>query len=170
MPSGLREGPWSTRKAGASSAGSRRGGRRQGWRQSANDTLSARAGERGWRDLKPGTTSLPAAGGGTVSGGFGGEGASAGSDDEPLGGAGDAAQETATFGGLQRGVAFASQGCGLQLLVGQIGLGGSELCPASLAIEGEVIEGFQILRGQDGFMGRRGVREELARHWAGRRG
>src|SRR5579883_255749 len=103
-------------------------------------------------------------------GGFGGEGACGGSDDEPLGGAGDAAQETATFGGLQGGVAFASQGCGLQFLIGQVGLRGGEPGLASLAIEGEVVEWFQILRGQDGFMGRRGVREELARHWAGRRG
>ena len=50
--------------------------------------------------------------------GFGGYGAGGGTDDEPFGGAGDAAEEAATAGDAQGVVTFAGKGGTLLVFVG----------------------------------------------------
>jgi len=75
-------------------------------------------------------------------GGFGGNSAGGGADEEPLGGTADAAPGAATASDAQSVIARASEGGGFLALVGEVTLGGGELCLASLAVESEVVERF----------------------------
>ena len=72
-------------------------------------------------------------------GGFGGDGASAGAEEEPLGGAADASEDAAAAGDLQGLVAFLGKGGGLGFFVGKVALGGGELGLAGFAVEDEVV-------------------------------
>jgi hypothetical protein len=81
---------------------------------------------------------------------FGGDGAGGGADEEPLCGARDAAQDAAAAGDAQGVVAFAGECNGLLVLVGEVGLGSSEPGLAGFAIDGEVVERFQVFGGNDG--------------------
>ena len=84
--------------------------------------------------------------------GFGGDGNGAGgsADEEPLSGAGDATDEAAATRDAQGVVAFAGEGGGFLAFVGEVGLGSGELGLAGFAVDGEVVEGFQIFGGNDG--------------------
>ena len=82
-------------------------------------------------------------------GSLGGDYAGCGTQNEPLGGAGDSAQGTSPFGSADRGIALLGQHGRLGLFVIQVALGSSELGLAGSAIEGEVVERLQISCGQD---------------------
>jgi len=58
-------------------------------------------------------------------GGFGGAGG--GADDEPLGGAGHAAEDATATGDAQSVVALAGESDGFLAFVGEVGLGGGEV-------------------------------------------
>src|SRR5713226_8674588 len=83
-------------------------------------------------------------------GGLGGDGSGSGPDEEPLGGAANAAPSAAAAGDAHRVVAFASERGGFLAFVGEVALGCSELGLAGLAGDGEVIERFQIFCGNNG--------------------
>jgi hypothetical protein len=82
--------------------------------------------------------------------GFGSKGAGGGADEEPFGGAADAAPGGAAFGDAQGVVAFFGEGGGLFLFVGEIALSGGEFGLAGFAVDGEIVEWFQVFGGKDG--------------------
>jgi hypothetical protein len=63
---------------------------------------------------------------------FGGNGAGGSADEEPFGGAADAAPGAATAGDAQRVIAFASERGGFLAFVGEVALGCAELGLAGL--------------------------------------
>src|SRR5882762_7969702 len=90
--------------------------------------------------------------------GFGGNGAGCSADEEPFCGAADAAPGGAAAGDAQSVVAFAGERGGFFAFIGEVVLGGGELCLASFAVDGEVVKRLQIFGGKDGIgLGRRGV-------------
>jgi len=80
---------------------------------------------------------------------FGCDGAGDCADDEPFCRAADTLAQGASTGEFQGIVSFPAEGLGLALFVGQVGGGCSEACLAGFAVDGEVVEGFQIF-GWDG--------------------
>src|SRR5260370_28917515 len=102
---------------------------------------------------------------------LGGDGTGGGSDQEPFGGTADAAPGAATARDAQSIIAFVRESGGLLALVGEVALGGGELRLAGFAVDGEVVERFQILGGGDriGFLGLGGLEDggglQEARGW-----
>src|SRR5260370_1325431 len=82
--------------------------------------------------------------------GFGGHRASGGANEEPLGGAADAAPGAAASSDAQGVVAFAGERGGFLAFVAEVALGCGELRLASFAVDGEVVERFQVFGGNDG--------------------
>ena len=74
--------------------------------------------------------------------GFGGDGTCGGADEEPLGGAANAAPRAATARDPQSVVAFAGECCGFATFIGEISLGRGKFCLAGFAVESEIIERF----------------------------
>jgi len=72
--------------------------------------------------------------------GLGDDGAGGGAEEEPFGGAGDAAPGAAAFGDAEGIVALFGERGGLGFFVGEVVLGDGELGLAGLAVEGEVVE------------------------------
>ncbi len=81
---------------------------------------------------------------------FGGEGAGGSAEGEPLGGAGDAAPGAAAFGDAQGVVALLGERDGFGAFVDEVVLGGGEFGLTRFAIDGEVVEGLEVLRGDNG--------------------
>lgn len=77
-------------------------------------------------------------------------GAGGGADEKPFGGAGNAAPGAAAFGDAQGVVTLFGEHDGFLTLVGEIVLGGGEFGLASLAVEGEVVERFEVDAGDHG--------------------
>src|SRR5258708_1211744 len=91
-------------------------------------------------------------------GGLGGNCASSGADEEPLGGAANAAPRAAAASDAQCLFAFARTPAVFLAFVGEVALGCAELGLAGLAVDGKVVEQLQIFGGNDGIsFGRRGV-------------
>ncbi len=82
--------------------------------------------------------------------GFGGGCAGCGTDEEPLGGAADAAPRAAAASDAQSVVAFARECGGFLTFIGEVALGCSELGLAGFAVDSEVVERLQIFGGNDG--------------------
>ena len=74
--------------------------------------------------------------------GFGGYGAGGGADEEPLGGAANAAPRAAAARDTQSVVAFARERGGFATFIGEISLGRGEFCLAGFAVDGEVVQRF----------------------------
>ena len=87
--------------------------------------------------------------------GFRGDRAGGSAEEEPLGCAGDAAQGTSPFDGTDGGVALLGERGGFRFFVGEVVLCGGEFGPASLTVEGEVVEWFEIGGREDGVAGAR---------------
>src|SRR5690242_17797412 len=83
-------------------------------------------------------------------GDFCGNSAGGGADEEPLGGACDAAPSAAAAGDAQGVVALAGESGGLGAFVGQVGLRGGEFGLAGFALDREVVERLQVFGGDDG--------------------
>jgi len=73
-------------------------------------------------------------------GGLGGDSSGSGADEEPLGGADDAAQGAAAAGDAHCDVAFASERGGFLAFAGEVAWRCSELGLAGLAVDGKVVE------------------------------
>ena len=74
--------------------------------------------------------------------GSGYDGAGGGTEEEPFGGAGDAAPGAAALGDAQGVIALFGERGGLLAFVRKVALGGREPRLAGLAVEGEVVERF----------------------------
>lgn len=74
--------------------------------------------------------------------GFGGGGTSGGANEEPLGGAADAAPGAAAASDAQSVVAFACERGGFLAFIAEVALGRGELGLASFAVDSEVVQRF----------------------------
>src|SRR6266851_4426274 len=73
-----------------------------------------------------------------------------GADEKPFGGAGDTAPRAAASSDAQGVVALVGECSGFLALVGEVALGGGEFCLAGFAVDGEIVERFQVFGGNDG--------------------
>src|SRR5260370_1024629 len=93
-------------------------------------------------------------------GGLGSDSAGCGADEEPFGGAADAAPHAAAASNAQCVVAFARKSGGFVAFISEVALGCSEFGLAGFAVDGEVVERLQIFSGNDGIgFWRWGVRQ-----------